>query len=1585
MNRITRRTAVKLVLTMLAARAYSQAPGISYVTPQTYYVNSIVSLNPTVSNAPARYSGYSAAFAGSGAVGTSPGQGAAASFSQPLGAVVDAQGNIYVADAGSHIIRKITPGGLVSNFAGYPNLSGYQDGTTSMFYHPVGLAIGPDGYIYVADEDNNRIRKISPTGVVSTFAGSVSGDVNAQGTAAEFNYPTGVAFDAAGNLYVADCFNNKIKKIDRNGNVTLVAGAGASSPGYGDGTGSGATFNHPFAIAVDAAGDLFVTDRGNNTIRKITPSGVVSTFAGSATAGAAWADGSTTSARFSTPTSICIDPQSNLYVTDEANNRIRMITPYGYVSTLSGTGAASPVTNGTGATSTFNLPFGLAADAAGNLYVGDYGNELVRQVATTSFAITPALPSGLTFNVTNGAITGTPVSTSPLTTYTVYAYNASGRGTASLNMTINAPVINPSSGMNYIMTYTPRVTGYADQPTLIAASGDKTKVETTIEYFDGMLRPEQIIESMASPGGNDLVQAFNYDASGREVLKYLPYALPSATLSNSSFRTDALQSGTGLAGFYNPAGSTGTQLAGGLPRITSPYSGVGYELSPLNRVIEKGAPGDTWQLSTSGVSGSGHTVRVAYSANAANEVLLWNVNATGGATGNTYYAAGQLSKLTITDENGNNSIEYKDNEGKAVCRMAQSTATAYLATYYIYDDFGNLSYVIPPLPSGTALPASFAETDAIFLNFIYGYHYDKRQRLVEKKVPGKDWEYDVYNTLNQVIASQDGNQRQNNQWVVTKFDAIGRTVISGTWSNAAITRAALQAQVDGLSNATYTLWEKRPRGGYPTNTAWPQSSLTALVTNYYDDYTFPDLPAGYNYVSSSSVMTKGLLTGAKTAVLNSTGILYGIDYYDDWGRTARTYKQHYLGGTTGAANAANYDVVTNTYDFASDLVTTVRQHYNTTNTTQPVLTVTDQYTFDHRSRKQKTTEQIGTGTALIVAQYVYNEVGQSVTKKLHSIDNGANFLQTVDYRYNPRGWLTSINNATLTNDGLINTGTNDQFGEELTYEAPGTTDPNYNGNISTIRWKVPTVGSITTTAFGYDFRYDKLNRLKEAVSSSGGTKDGNYSEFASYDNLGNTLTLGRYSLTGTTAPYVKAQVDSLVYTYTGNQHTRIDDNSGNNTYGFNDAVKQAGEYTYDKDGNVTKDLNKGITTIGYNTFNLTQTITGTTGTTTYIYDGSGTKLSKQAPGTSTREYISGIEYDGGTLAYFTTEAGRARWNGTAYNYEYDLKDHLGNTRVVVVADPSDNTQKTPKIVQLNSYYAFGSDMPKQSYLSGIKDEYLYNGKEYQEETGLYDYGARFYDPIIARWESVDPLADLGRRWSPYNYAVDNPMRFIDPDGRIWEDQRDADRLIEEALSSLGDAMSERAQDQFKLDHDQNLSDKDKKDLKDKITNLDARISGERDNISNIITLGKDMDHVYRLTSGDEYNHVQRGSDGVISIEGNTDALHIHEIEHVVIKLNAGELDDPDSYDKNGYLKPYSANGVTDEIKGYGAQYDFLPSSLPIGGHKVKKKADIDLDYIGGIRDKDGNPVYPLIYQQSQANKQLKDQQKEDEKKKKNKP
>jgi hypothetical protein len=332
-----------------------------------------------------------------GFAGSADGTGTNALFNAPAGVAVDITSNVYVADYGNHTIRKITPTGAVSTLAGSAGTFGSANGTgtNALFYEPEGIAVDTLGNVYVADTANDMIREITLGGIVTTLAGSAGtyGSANGTGTNAYFNSPQGLTVDGTGNVYVADTGNNLIRKVTALGVVTTIAGSG--NPGSADGSGTNATFWGPVQLSVDGGANLYVADYFNGTVRMIDSSGVVTTLAGSPSSGNT--DGSATSARFSLTQGVAVDSSSNIYVADAANCAIRKITA-GVVSTLAGSDNHPGSLDASGTNAQFNAPQAIAVDSFGNVYVADTLNHTIRTITSDGMVSTLAGVAGYANN-----------------------------------------------------------------------------------------------------------------------------------------------------------------------------------------------------------------------------------------------------------------------------------------------------------------------------------------------------------------------------------------------------------------------------------------------------------------------------------------------------------------------------------------------------------------------------------------------------------------------------------------------------------------------------------------------------------------------------------------------------------------------------------------------------------------------------------------------------------------------------------------------------------------------------------------------------------------------------------------------------------------------------------------------------------------------------------------------------------------------------------------------------------------------------------------------------------------------------------
>ncbi|OWK68845.1 DUF6443 domain-containing protein, partial [Pedobacter sp. AJM] len=584
-------------------------------------------------------------------------------------------------------------------------------------------------------------------------------------------------------------------------------------------------------------------------------------------------------------------------------------------------------------------------------------------------------------------------------------------------------VSNPSNDQNYILTRTFREPNVNNNNvgTIRGICGENQ----TIQYFDGLGRPLQTVQLNGTLAGHDLVQPFAYDAFGRETIKYQPY---SVWQNKGAYRFDAI-SGGGQAGYYNNPPS-------GIKATASPFSLTVFEASPLNRVLEQGAPGDDWQPVAN--NNTGHTLKMEYGSNITDEVKLWQINSVGNGAVASVYLSGTLYKTISKDENwkaddlkAGTTEEFKDFEGRVVLKRIWESDNKSLSTYYVYDDLSNLQYVLPPAvnENGQNPVSSFDETQDAFNHFIYGYHYDGRKRVIRKKVPGKGWEELIYNPLDQVVFTQDAIQAGSQERSFTKYDALGRVTMNGVESGHGRTRESIQEEINNYQGVYYdSRSTANPEGhGYDyasTPAYWPKMRVD--VVNYYDNYeNIPNLPN--NESGSYSGMTKGLLTAQKVRVLGTDDFLWTVNYYDNEGRVVKVYKQHYL---SGSISASNYDDITNSYSFVGELNSSTRVHH----ANGAATTITDRYEYDHTGRQLATFQKINDQAEVVLAHQVYNELGQLKEKKLH------NDHQSTAFADNERGWMTGSSS--------------NEFSMELRYNEniTGEADAQFNGNIANQLW-----------------------------------------------------------------------------------------------------------------------------------------------------------------------------------------------------------------------------------------------------------------------------------------------------------------------------------------------------------------------------------------------------------------------------------------------------------------------------------------------------------------------------------------------------
>ena len=702
---------------------------------------------------------------------------------------------------------------------------------------------------------------------------------------------------------------------------------------------------------------------------------------------------------------------------------------------------------------------------------------------------------------------------------------------------------------------------------------------------------------------------------------------------------------------------------------------------------------------------------------------------------NQYYAAGQLYVTKSTDEDNNVGYTFTDKSGHTILTR-QISGSQILDTYYVYDGLDNLRYVLQPM----------YQTNANLNMYAFQYKYMGRQLCIEKKMPGAEAIKYVYDKLDRLIFSQDGNQRLQNEWTFYLYDRLNRLTIQG-----------ICMEIDRLNlipDVVVTCYRENSNTGLGGSgyysTFIPIDKVKEIhIVNYYDDYKFCSL-TGFSGVPHFSMGSnaKGYLTGNVATILEDGKKLYSANYYDVKGRMTKKVSSNHMN---------EYEVDNITYSFTDKPLTASHTH--------TAINATELYTYvyDHAERLQEVRHKLNENSEVKLAINTYDKLGRLKTKTHHGTSG-----HKLTYEYNIRNWLTQISGRLFEQNLHYNTGSGSQC---------------YNGNIGSMTWKSGEDG-----IRGYKFTYDNMSRMRNAIYGEGTSitppTGKNFSEnVIGYDYNGNITGLQRY---GKVSGSTYGKIDDLSITYVGNQLNNVTDAATdplyNGAFNFVDGNKTSiQEYKYDSNGNLEQDYNKKIAKIQYNSLNLPSALQFANGNSTdYLYGADGMKrrvthktaianisvpmgqikelASSQISQTNTTDYCNNVIYENGVLSMILTEEGYVTLSGDAPIYHYYLKDHQGNNRVVI--------NQASTVEQINHYYPFGGLFEVNTTTSGIQS-YKYNGKELDRIHGVdwYDYEARMYDGALGRFTTVDPLTEKYYSTNLYAYCKNNPINRIDPDGK----------------------------------------------------------------------------------------------------------------------------------------------------------------------------------------------------------------------------
>lgn len=1007
-------------------------------------------------------------------------------------------------------------------------------------------------------------------------------------------------------------------------------------------------------------------------------------------------------------------PTTAPYIYGEVQIRRKVIcqTEIQYSNTISLSFIQAPFTAGTISYPSLNLtntmyPSIDQVPASGSLCpTGTYGYEWERSVDGHPWQI---IGTGATY----------PATAPPITVATAIRRKAICQSETAYSNTLyftidNANYFPPvSDNLNYIREIIITRPGIVFRPQVEDLPVEEKHQSTT--YFDETGRLIQTVTKAASPLKKDMASINEYDNMGREAKKYLPFVSSVVQIgdvdNDGRFKTSAFQQ---LQNF--------NQQQYGAQGETFFYGLTEFEASPLGRPLKTFAPGNSWVGSRG--TGSEKAIQQQYLTNTTTDgVIIWEIAAANGSLPQStgLYQPGQLVKSISIDEHNKAVVEYKDKSDRIILKKVQLAPTAgdghsgWLCTYYIYNELGRLSFVMPPLAVEKYLEGAPIATLGDELCF--SYVYDSRGRNITKKVPGAAVTNMIYDVRDRLVMLQDGNLQSQGKWQVLQYDALNRPAKTLLWENSndavyhrqqasqSITYPSISGNSELLSETYYDNYDWVAG----TGTLLTATADASQFNNSSYFITSTDVAPLYAREMKATNFVRGLATGSRTKVLGTPNqYLYTASFFDDKGSVLQTQQINSSGGK---------DINTNQYDFTGKLLRSVEQHQkaapNSTN-----VTIASKLTYDHKGRlltiKKSITSNVN-GTIVnspekTVAQHQYDELGQLKRKELGVANGGSNPLETLDYDYNIRGWLTGINKNYLNNNA-----TGNWFGMELAYDKTTSiagfnyATSQYNGNISGTAWKQK--GDEVKRR--YDYGYDNVNRLLKADFAQDETNSNTWTANTMNYNIkmgdGSTPT-SAYDANGNIKQMQQwgwkfggsNQIDNLAYQYgtpgnpNSNKLTKVSESaSGTTPTGispglgdFKDGTNTGDDYSYDANGNLVLDNNKNIQAIQYNHLNLPQLITiapvqagQAASTIAYTYDANGNKLKKLVTDNTISptkvtitDYISGFVYKNDQLQFAGHEEGRLRYvqqyylNGTnawTWQYDYFIKDHLGNVRTVL--------------------------------------------------------------------------------------------------------------------------------------------------------------------------------------------------------------------------------------------------------------------------------------------------------------------------------